>query len=73
MRRIGGSISELIDFVADTFPEGSIAVGGKDDEDRTWRPIKEICAELRHIASDPATMNNYFAYFDVVVREGSIR
>jgi FkbM family methyltransferase len=73
MLRIGGNISELIDFVADTFQEGSIAVGGKDDEDRAWRPIEEICAELRHIASNPATMNNYFAYFDVVVREGPTR
>jgi hypothetical protein len=73
MRRIGGDVSQMIDFVADTFPEGSIAVGDKDDEDRTWRPIKEICAELRHIASDPARMDNYLIYFDVLVRKELIR
>ena len=68
MRRIGGDVSQMIDFVADTFAEGSIAV---DDmvEDMTWRPIKAICAELRHVATDPITMDNYFNFFDVIVRK----
>jgi FkbM family methyltransferase len=69
MRRIGGDVSQMIDFVADTFAEGSIAVGDKESEDRTWRPIKAICAELRQVASDPITMDDYLIYFDVFVRK----
>ena len=69
MRRIGGDVSQMIDFVADTFAEGSIAVGDKESEDRTWRPIKAICAELRHLASDSITVDDYLIYFDVIVRK----
>jgi hypothetical protein len=53
MHRIGGDVSAQLDFLVDTFSEGSIAAGDVDQE-RTWQPIHKICAELKRGLSIPS-------------------
>ncbi|HEY7231036.1 MAG TPA: FkbM family methyltransferase [Pseudolabrys sp.] len=63
MRRMGGDISALIDFLAEHFQEGTIAPGDVDKK-VSWQPIASIAAHLQDFAK-----TNKRDYLDVTVRK----
>jgi hypothetical protein len=64
MKRQGGDIGAEIAFLESNFKEGSIVRGDSDDTPE-WKPIADIAAELRRLATDEGIAT---AYFDLVVR-----
>jgi FkbM family methyltransferase len=63
MRRMGGDINALIDFLAEHFQEGSIAPGDVDKQ-VIWQPIASLAAYLHDFAN-----TNKRDYLDVTVRK----
>lgn len=66
MHRMGGDVSELINFLTENFQEGSISAGDKD-EAATWKTIGETATYLRSYAS--SNLGRPLEYLDVEVRK----
>jgi FkbM family methyltransferase len=64
MKRLGGPIDAVIDFLESNFREGSLAAGDSDVKP-TWIPINSLAAELRRLTAQTPRDE----YFDVVARK----